>query len=178
MVVPCARQKTYFNIKKLEKQQDARYVYVWFKDEEFGDEKMWVRITSGIDLVDKGVRQSAIKLNFYKLGDIVKFKQTMKVSLGGSKCCGSSPRNTAHILSETSRMDLHPAPGSFLQELHRSLLLVYPHAHDPRGSRALEETASAWPAGIWQLVECTGKYVFARVSAPTPTLRYSLAPEP
>jgi len=82
----------------------------------------------------------------------------------------TSPRNTAHILSETSRMGLHPAAGSFDPRLHWNLSLVCPHAHDPRDAGALEETASAWPAGNWQLVECTGKYEFARVSAPTPTL--------
>ncbi len=60
----------------MEKQRKMReYVYVWFKDEEFGDEKMWVRITSGSRARGQGVLDNQpIKLLFYKLGDIIKFK--------------------------------------------------------------------------------------------------------
>jgi len=73
---PAHGKETYFSIKKLEKQRKMReYVYVWFKDEEFGDEKMWVRITSGTRSRGQGVLDNQpIKLNFLKLGDIVKFK--------------------------------------------------------------------------------------------------------
>ena len=69
-------KETYFSIKKLEKSRKMReYVYVWFKDEEFGDEKMWVRITSGDRSRGQGVLDNMpVKLNYFKLGDIVKFK--------------------------------------------------------------------------------------------------------
>jgi uncharacterized protein YegJ (DUF2314 family) len=69
-------KETYFSIKKLEKSRKMReYVYVWFRDEEFGDEKMWVRITSGDRSRGQGVLDNMpVKLNYFKLGDIVKFK--------------------------------------------------------------------------------------------------------
>jgi uncharacterized protein YegJ (DUF2314 family) len=69
-------KETYFNIKKLERQRKMReYVYVWFKDDELGDEKMWVRITSGTRSRGQGVLDNQpIKLFAMKLGDIVKFK--------------------------------------------------------------------------------------------------------
>ena len=69
-------KETYFRIKQLEKQRKMReYVYVWFKDEEFGDEKMWVRITSGSRARGQGVLDNQpVKLLFYSLGDIIKFK--------------------------------------------------------------------------------------------------------
>ena len=87
--------------------------------------------------------------------------------MGEVSVLDTRPSSAVDIFPETSRMDLHPAPGSFLQELYRHTLLVRPHAHDSRDSRALEETTSAWPADSWQLVKCTGKYEFVRVSAPT-----------
>ena len=50
------------------------YVYVWFKDKELGDEKMWVKITNGN--ADKGIgrlRNHPVKLKM-KFNDKVKFK--------------------------------------------------------------------------------------------------------
>jgi uncharacterized protein YegJ (DUF2314 family) len=69
-------KQTYFNIKKLERQRKMReYVYVWFHDEEDGDEKMWVRITNGTRSRGQGVLDNQpVKLSYLKLGDIVKFK--------------------------------------------------------------------------------------------------------
>tara|TARA_R100001086_G_scaffold245718_1_gene176986 strand:+ start:506 stop:847 length:342 start_codon:yes stop_codon:yes gene_type:complete len=69
-------KETYFNIKKLERQRKMReYVYVWFHDDEDGDEKMWVRITNGTRSRGQGVLDNQpVKLSYLKLGDIVKFK--------------------------------------------------------------------------------------------------------
>ncbi len=50
------------------------YVYVWFKDNELGDEKMWVKITNGN--ADKGagrLRNKPVKIKM-KYNDKVKFK--------------------------------------------------------------------------------------------------------
>jgi len=73
---PSHGKETYFKIKKLESMPKMReYVYVWFHDEEFGDEKMWVRITSGDRSRGQGVLDNQpVKLMHYKLRDIVKFK--------------------------------------------------------------------------------------------------------
>lgn len=73
---PHHSKETYFNIKKLERQRKMReYVYVWFHDDEDGDEKMWVRITNGTRLSGQGVLDNMpVKLSSLKLGDIVRFK--------------------------------------------------------------------------------------------------------
>ena len=69
-------KETYFNIKKLERQRKMReYVYVWFHDDEDGDEKMWVRITNGTRSRGQGVLDNQpVKLSYLKLGDIIRFK--------------------------------------------------------------------------------------------------------
>ena len=69
-------KQTYFKVKKLEKHRKMQdYVYVWFKDKQLGDEKMWVRITQGSRSKGQGrLDNQPIKLMFYKLGDIIKFK--------------------------------------------------------------------------------------------------------
>jgi len=73
---PTHGKDTYFKIKKLENMPKMReHVYVWFHDDEFGDEKMWVRITSGDRTRGQGALDNhPVKLMHYKLHDIVKFK--------------------------------------------------------------------------------------------------------
>ena len=68
--------ETYFRIKKLERTINMEdYVYVWFKDKDDGDEKMWVRLTKGTKIKGVGKLDNVpIKLTKEKLGDVVKFK--------------------------------------------------------------------------------------------------------
>ena len=55
MTCPTHSKETYFRIKKLERAINMEdYVYVWFKDKEDGDEKMWVRITKGTKIKGLG----------------------------------------------------------------------------------------------------------------------------
>ena len=66
-------KETYFLIKNTSDNFHG-YVYVWFKDEKLGDEKMWVKITNGN--ADKGIgrlRNQPVKLNM-KYNDKVKFE--------------------------------------------------------------------------------------------------------
>ena len=66
-------KETYFLIKNTSDNYHG-YVYVWFKDEKLGDEKMWVKITNGN--ADKGIgrlRNQPVKLNM-KYNDKVKFE--------------------------------------------------------------------------------------------------------
>ena len=68
-------KETYFKIKALERRPSMQdYVYVWFKHRGYA-EKMWVRITRGDRSKGQGrLDNQPIKLMFYKLGDIIKFK--------------------------------------------------------------------------------------------------------
>ena len=76
MTCPTHGVETYFRIKKLERTVNMEdYVYVWFKDKEDGDEKMWVRITKGTKIKGLGKLDNVpIKMTKLKLGSIVKFK--------------------------------------------------------------------------------------------------------
>ena len=76
MTCPTHGVETYFRIKKLERTINMEdYVYVWFKDKDDGDEKMWVRLTKGTKIKGVGKLDNVpIKLTKFKLGSIVKFK--------------------------------------------------------------------------------------------------------
>ena len=76
MTCPTHGVETYFRIKKLERTINMEdYVYVWFKDKDDGNEKMWVRLTKGTKIKGVGKLDNVpIKLTKVKLGDVVKFK--------------------------------------------------------------------------------------------------------
>ena len=64
---------TYKLIKNTEHNYD-NMAYVWFKDKVDGDEKMWVKITSGDVFKGTGrLRNRPVKLNM-KFNDKVKFE--------------------------------------------------------------------------------------------------------
>ena len=65
--------ETYKIIKSTEDNYD-NMAYVWFKDEINGDEKMWVKITSGNVFKGAGrLRNKPVKIKM-KYNDKVKFK--------------------------------------------------------------------------------------------------------
>ena len=59
---------------KITENQYDNMAYVWFKDEVKGDEKMWVKITSGNVFKGAGrLRNKPVKIKM-KFNDKVKFK--------------------------------------------------------------------------------------------------------
>jgi len=70
-------KESYFSIKKFEKHPrwGKNMIYVWFKDAERGDEKMWCRIfkgdrTKGVGILDN----EPFNVIQFKLGDHIKYK--------------------------------------------------------------------------------------------------------
>jgi len=80
MTCPTHGVETYFRIKKLERTINMEdYVYVWFKDKDDGNEKMWVRLTKGTKIKGVGKLDNVpIKMTKLKLGSIVKFKTDLE----------------------------------------------------------------------------------------------------
>ena len=67
-------KETYFLIKNTSDNFHG-YVYVWFKDKELGDEKMWVKMLRGNHKKGRGkLANKPVVLTHLKLDDLIRYK--------------------------------------------------------------------------------------------------------
>ena len=101
--------------------------------------------------------------------------------MGEVSVLDTRPSSSVNIFPETSRMDLHPACGSYLQELYRHTLLVRPHAHEARDDTDLEETTVPGQLGPGAGSCCGTERKVQHLLGflpPRPPLSYGCVPDP